>query len=264
MGSAEEQGRLWSAAARDWAAVSEPLNRPLHEATLAALAPLHGLRLLDVGCATGLALRLAAGRGARVTGLDAAESMIDVARERLPDVDLRVGDVQDLPFGDGAFDVVTAFNTVQYAAEPRAAAAELARVARPGGRVAIGVWAEPERCDTAVLFQRIQALAPPPPGAHRPLAISTPGVVEELLADAGLLPAASGEVACPFIYADLATAWRGQSSIGPIQRAIEIAGEPAVRDTFVDELGRYRRPDGSYRQENMFRYIIAGKPVPSR
>jgi SAM-dependent methyltransferase len=266
MGSADVQGRLWGAAPRDWAEVAEPLSRPLHEATLAALLPLAGLRLLDVGCGAGLALTLAAGHGARVTGLDAAGPMIDVARERLPESDLRVGDLQDMPFDDGAFDVVTAFNSVQYAAEPMEAVAELARVTRPGGRVAIGVWADPTRCDTEVLFQRIRALAPPPPGAQAPLAISEPGVVEELLAHAGLVQAApgtgSGEVSCPFVYPNLATAWRGQSSIGPFRRAIEIAGEGAVRDTFVEVLKRHRQPDGSYRQNNVFRYVITGKPRP--
>jgi SAM-dependent methyltransferase len=271
--SANEQSRLWGMAPRDWAEVAEPLSLPLHEATLAALLPLSRLRLLDVGCGAGQALTLAAGHGARVTGLDVAKPMIDVARERLPDADLRVGDIQDLPFDDGAFDVVTAFNVVQYAAEPRAAVAELARVTRPGGRVAIGVWAEPARCETEVLFQRIRALAPAPAGAHAPLALSTAGVVEELLAHAGLVQAGSrtagsrtagsrtGEVSCPFVYPDLATAWRGQASIGPFRRAIEIAGEDVVRDTFVEVLRRYRQPDGSYRQENVLRYVIAGKPA---
>jgi hypothetical protein len=82
--------------------------------------------------------------------------------------------------------------------------------------VAIGVWADPARCDTTILFERIRALAPPPPGTHAPLAISTPGAVEKLLADARLMPETSGEVPCPFVYPDLATAWRGQSSIGPV------------------------------------------------
>jgi len=156
--------------------------------------------------------------------------------------------------------VVTAFNSLQYAAEPKAAVAELARVVRPGGRVAIGIWADPARCDTEVLFERIRALAPAPAGAHAPLAISTPGVVEELLADAGLSPGAVGEVPCPFVYPDLATGWRGQSSIGPFRRAIDMAGEEVVQDTFVEVLSQFRQPDGSYRQENVFRYIIAGKP----
>ncbi|GAA1032352.1 class I SAM-dependent methyltransferase [Virgisporangium ochraceum] len=246
---------------RDWAQVSEPLSRPLHEATLTALAPLVDLSLLDVGCGTGSVLQSAVRRGARVTGLDAAASMIAVARERLPDADLHVGDLEALPFDDGTFDVVTAFNSVQYAADPRVAVVEMARVTRRGGRVAIGVWAEPDRCQTDRVFQRIRTLAPPPPGAHAPLAVSTPGVVEDLLADAGLVLAASGEVDCPFIFPDLSTAWRGQASIGPFRWAIEVAGEDLVHDTYAEALAPYRQPDGSYRQDNVFRYVIADRAV---
>jgi SAM-dependent methyltransferase len=264
MGSADEQGRLWGAAPYDWADVCEPLLRPLHEATLAALAPLSGLRLLDVGCGTGAAMQLAAGHGARVAGLDAARPMLDVTRERLPEAELRVGDVEDLPFDDAAFDVTTAFNSLQYAAEPSVATAEFARVTRPGGRVAIAVWAEPDRCDSDIVFQRIRALAPPPPGAHAQLAISTPGTVEDLLAGAGLVQQASGEVSCPFVYPDVATGWRGQAATGPFRRAIEIVGEDVVRDAFTDVLERFKQPDGSYRQENVFRFVIAGKPSEAR
>jgi ubiquinone/menaquinone biosynthesis C-methylase UbiE len=136
VGRAAEQSRLWGAATRDWAEICEPLSRPLHEATLAALAPLAGLRLLDVGCGAGLAMLLAARQDARVTGLDVAVPMLRMARERLPEAVLQAGDLQALPFDDGTFDVVTAFNAVQYAADPGAAMAELARVTRPRGRVA--------------------------------------------------------------------------------------------------------------------------------
>jgi SAM-dependent methyltransferase len=261
MGSAQTQGRLWSQAVRDWVEICEPMSEPLHDATFAALAPLSGLTLLDVGCGSGSVLSAAAGQGAHVCGLDAAPAMIEVARDRLPEADLHVGDMEEMPFGDATFDVVTAFNAVQFAESPRVALDEMVRVTRPGGRVAIGLWAEPERCETDDVFQRIRALAPPPPGAPAPLAISAPGVVEELLAKAGLFEAVSGEVDCPFVFPDLATAWRGQASLGPFRRAIEVVGADVVRRTYVDAVTPFRQPDGSYRQNNVFRYLIAVKPA---
>jgi SAM-dependent methyltransferase len=261
MGSARTQGRLWGGATRDWAEVCEPFTRPLYDAAFAALAPLVGLTLLDAGCGAGLAMRVAAGQGAHVCGVDAAAPMLALTRERLPDADLRVGDIQHLPFEDGTFDVVTAFNAVQYAADPAAAVSELARVTRRGGRVTIGLWAEPARCDTDALFQRIRALAPPPPGTPAPLALSTPGVIEDLLTATGLTTVAAGEVPCPFEYPDLATAWRGQASIGPFRLATETAGEEAVRQAFTEELEPFRQSDATYRQHNVFRYVIAHTPT---
>lgn len=259
MGSASVQGQLWSIAPRAWADGGEPLMYPLHEACVKALGPLRERTVLDAGCGTGYALQLAAADGARVAGLDASAAMLDIVRERVPDADLRVGDVEALPYDDGTFDVVTAFNSIQYAADPRSAVAELARVARPGGRVAIGVWGDPARCETEAMFAAIRAVAPPPAGTPAPLAVSAAGVVEGLLAGAGLVPVDGDEVDCPFVYADLDSAWRAHFGGGPLQKAIQVAGEPAVRAAFDGAHAGSRQPDGSYRQDNVFRYVIATK-----
>ncbi len=257
MGSAEVQGALWGTNPRRWAEYGESLMRPLHEATIAALAPLHGLTLLDAGCGTGYALQLAAKAGARVSALDASGPLLEVVRERIPDADVRVGDLEALPYDDATFDVVTAFNSVQYASAPAAAVAELARVTRPGGRVAIGVWGEPSRCQTESAFAAVRAVAPPPPGAPTPLAISHPGVVEDLLATAGLAVSGAGEVDCPFVYPDLDSTWLGHGAGGPFVRAVQVAGEEAVKKAFFAAHEQYRQPDGSVRQDNVFRYVIA-------
>jgi SAM-dependent methyltransferase len=182
--------------------------------------------------------------------------MVAAARRRLPEADLRVGDIQELPFGPATFDVVMSFNALQYAEDPRAAAAELARVAAPGGRVAVGIWGDPERCETEAVFAAIRSLLPPRPG-DAPLAISAPGVVEQLLTSAGLTVAAGGEVDCPFSYPDLATGWRGQSAIGPFRAAIAVVGAERVRAAFTAAVEPFRQRDGSYLQENVFRYVIA-------
>src|SRR4051812_45684886 len=109
MGSAQVQGALWGAAARDWAELAEPVQRPFFEAALDAIGVWDGMALLDAGCGAGLALTIAAERGAVVTGLDASPGLLAVARERLPDADLREGDLEQLPYADDSFDAVTAF-----------------------------------------------------------------------------------------------------------------------------------------------------------
>ena len=66
--------------------------------------------MLDIGCGVGAFLRLVADRGAQPFGLDASEALIELARERLPDADLRAGEMEALPYDDDTFDLVTGFN----------------------------------------------------------------------------------------------------------------------------------------------------------
>lgn len=259
MGSATVQSGLWGRHVRTWSTEIEPRMAPLYEATLDALQPLARLHLLDAGCGAGLALRKAADRGAVVTGLDATSELLDVARERVPDADLRTGDIDDLPYPDESFDVVTAFNSIQYAPDPAAAVSELARVCRRGGRVAIGIWGDPARCETEGLFARLRTLAPPPPGTPAPLACSDAGAVEGLLEKAGLDVVGGAEAMCAFTFRDLEHAWTAHTSAGPLQKVIDIAGADAVRTVMDSVLEADRKPGGDLRQDNVFRYVIATK-----
>src|SRR5216683_4861103 len=131
-GTSAIQGPLWSERADDWAELMEPQMRPVFETALDALAVGPQTRLLDVGCGSGLALRLAADRGADVTGLDASEGLLAHARRRVPGATIVQGEIEGLPFETGSFDAVTGFNSFQYAARPAAALAEAARVLAPG------------------------------------------------------------------------------------------------------------------------------------
>jgi SAM-dependent methyltransferase len=258
MGSAEVQGRLWGPGARDWAELNEPSCVPFYEAVFDAIAVRSGTALLDAGCGGGFALQLAAKRGATVTGFDACGPLLDIARERVPDADLRQGDLESLPFAEHTFDAITAFNSVQFASDLLAVLRELRRVARPGAPVAILVWGAPERCESRVILAAIGALLPPPPpGAEGPFALSAPGKLEELARRAGLVPESADEVPTPLIYPDLDTAVRTQLSSGPARMAIEHAGEPATRQALTAAFADSRQPDGSYRQDNVFRHLIA-------
>jgi ubiquinone/menaquinone biosynthesis C-methylase UbiE len=145
MGSAAAQGSLWGARARDWAELAEPGQVPFYEAVFEEIGVGPSTRLLDVGCGAGLALELAAKRGAVVAGLDAAEGLLAVARERLPEADIRAGDVEELPYADGTFTAATSFNAVQYADDPVRALRELARVLEPGSPLAGVTGGDPPR-----------------------------------------------------------------------------------------------------------------------
>lgn len=258
MGTAEVQGRLWGAAAREWAELNEPFSTPVYETVLEAIAVRPGGALLDAGCGSGLALQLAAKRGATVTGFDASGALLDVARERVPGADLRQGDLEALPFADGTFDAVTAFNSVQYAGDPVAALAELRRVAKPGAPVGIVTWGEPGKCETRVILAAIGALLPPPPpGAEGPFALSEPGRLEALATAAGLTPRQAGDAAMTFSFPGLDAAVRAQMTSGPARLAIEHAGQAATRNALAAAYAGDRQPDDTYRQHNVFRYLVA-------
>ena len=259
MGTGKEQAELWGPGARDWSDYNEPMCTPFYEAVLDATEVGPGTRLLDVGCGGGFAMLLAARRGATVSGIDTTPALLDIVRERVPGACLAIADLEDpLPFDAGEFDVVTAFNSVQYAADPVAALKSMSQVTKPGGLISVVVWGPPAQCESGVLFTELGPLMPPaPPGAPGAIAWSEDGQLEQLAATAGLTPLAVKDVPNPLIYPDLATAVRTQLSSGPARAAIRHSGLPAVRGALTRAFAGSRKPDGSYRQENVFRYLVA-------
>jgi ubiquinone/menaquinone biosynthesis C-methylase UbiE len=132
---------IWAEAPDAWARIEEQ-QLPTYEAALNAAGL--GERVLDVGCGTGVFLRLCADRGAAVAGIDATEPLLARARTRVPEADLRLGDMQALPFPDTAFDLVTGFTSFFYADDPLTALREAARVSCD--RVVVHTFGHPERC----------------------------------------------------------------------------------------------------------------------
>src|ERR671937_2340012 len=168
-GSAQVQGELWGARARDWAEVQEPAQGGLYGPVLDAAGVGEGTRLLDAGCGSGVAAAIAHERGARVCGIDAALPLVEIARERVPGAVFQAGEIEELPYGDDGFDVVTGFNSFQYAADPVRALREARRVARPGGQIGIAVWGLPEETEALGFLKAMASLLPPPPpGAPGP------------------------------------------------------------------------------------------------
>ena len=117
---------------------------PAARAVVDSAAPAAGERVVDVGCGTGNAALLAAERGARVTGVDPAVRLIEVARERAAgqhlDIAFASGDAAALLLPDGEADLVLSVFGVIFAPDVDAAAAELARVAAPSGRIVLSAW----------------------------------------------------------------------------------------------------------------------------
>lgn len=250
-------GRLWGARANDWANIQEGMCRPVYEAVLTRTNVHAGTAYLDVGCGAGMAAQMAAQRGARVSGLDAAENLLAIARTRVPTGDFRTGELEELPFADGTFDVVAGFNSFQYAANPSAGLAEAKRVAKPGARIAIVTWGKPEGMEAASLLGALRPLLPPPPpGAPGPFALSDETALRAFATAAGLTPAEVFDVDSPWHYPDLAIALRALKAAGVTVRAIEHAGEDAVDQANTTALAPFRQADGSYRVGATFRCLL--------
>jgi len=250
-------GRLWGTAAEDWAAIQEATCRPVYQAVFDRVGMKGGELYLDAGCGAGLAARMAAARGAQVSGLDAAENLLAIARSRVPDGEFHLGELESLPFSDGAFDLVTGFNSFQYAANPGAALAEAKRVARPGAHVIVVTWGDPAGMEAASLVAALRLLLPPPPpGAPGPFALSDEAALRAFASAAALEPLEVLDVDAPWHYADLATALRGLGSSGVAARARENSNAEAVNDAHAKALAAFRQADGSYRVRARFRCLF--------
>jgi SAM-dependent methyltransferase len=156
--------------AGDYAAVADRYVTPLGRAAIERAAPLRGVELLDVATGAGLAAIPAARAGARVTGLDLAPSLLEVAADRSRaaglDVDWVEGDAEALPFGDQTFDVILSVVGVQFAPRHEVVAAEVARVLRPGGRVVLCSWTP--RGFIGQLLKTVGPRMPKPPATASP------------------------------------------------------------------------------------------------
>jgi SAM-dependent methyltransferase len=256
-GSAERWGPLWGARPADWA-LSEDLQQPTYEAALRHVAITSAMRVLDIGCGAGAFLRLVIERGGEPYGIDASEALIAFARERLPHADLRVGEMEALPWADGSFDLVTGFNSFFFADDMVAALREAGRVAKPGAPVLIQVWGAHERCDLEAMKQVARPFFPPrPPNAPPDPDLSQPGLLESLAIRAGLTPDIEFDVTWAFEYPDEETLARAMVAVAGLAVIVGPEREPELRRAIVDGLAPYRASDGSYRLSNEYHYLVA-------
>lgn len=177
---------VWSAGGAAYEEVSRSILDCIEHCAV-RLAPRPGERILDIATGTGWAARRVARRGARVVGIDIAEDVVAAAREYARaeslDIDFRVADAEALPFRDGEFDGVLSTFGVMFATDPQAAARELARVCRPGGRIALSTWTTDGT--VAGMFGVMKRYMPRPPSPPKttPFSWGEQAFVESLLGE---------------------------------------------------------------------------------
>jgi SAM-dependent methyltransferase len=214
----------WGRRAVDFATLSEPSNCREYVAVHHRLDVGAGDRLLDVACGSGLAIELARVRGATCAGIDASPRLVAVAKDRNPESDVRVGDMEALPWHDGAFDLVTSFRGI-WGTTPTAVE-EAHRVLVPGGRLAITVWGNVGKSPGAWMMSPFR-WATDEKVRHQAdmVSLGRPGVGEAFLDNCGFDVAERFEV--PFVYefADPDIFARTLASMGPAYEAIQSIGE---------------------------------------
>ena len=180
----ERPAAVWSSGGSDYDEISRGISDAIEHCVL-RLNPKPGERILDLSTGTGWTSRVVARRGASVVGVDIASGLLQAARQKaraegLP-IEYRIGDAESLPFSEGEFDAVVSTFGIMFASRPEAAAAELARVCRAGGRIALTTWTADSNLFRMFEVMRRYMPASPGPALRSPFEWGRTERVRELL-----------------------------------------------------------------------------------
>ncbi|GJE71044.1 class I SAM-dependent methyltransferase [Methylorubrum podarium] len=160
---------VWNAGGDRYNEISRGIADSIEHCVL-RLDPQPGERVLDLATGTGWTSRVVAKRGAQVIGADISADLLAFAvrqaRTEGLEIDYQLGDAERLPFADGAFDAVVSTCGIMFASRPEAAAAELARVCRKGGRICLTTWLSDG--NVSKIFRVMKSYMPPPPDPAPP------------------------------------------------------------------------------------------------
>lgn len=223
-----------------------------------------GIRVLDVACGTGNLAFPAARSGADVTGIDIAPNLIEQARTRAGQEGLKIafdeGDAEALPYPDASFDLVVTMFGAMFAPRPDRTTAELLRVCRPGGEIAMANWTP--RGFIGQMFKITAKHLPPPPGMAPPVLWGEEKTVRERLregvADLRMAPVIA-QIAYPFSPARTVEYFR--EYFGPIRNAFAALPQDkqaALRSDLEAHWSTYNKADdGSTCVEAEYLEVVA-------
>jgi SAM-dependent methyltransferase len=243
------------------------------------LDPRPGETILELAAGpgdTGLLAARSLTPGGRLLSTDFAAEMVEAAKRRATELGLdeelvsfAVEDMTSLSFDDASFDGVVCRWGLMLVPDIDGAAAEIARVLRPGGRVALAVWADPDDNDWMTAPGRsaleLGLVERPDPEAPGPFRLSRDGLLAEVLADAGLTVETIEDVAVAWRAPALSAWWdvardTSRSLALILERATEEEAD-AVRDGAERRLERYVQPDGSLTVPGRARVGLARRPA---
>lgn len=249
----------WGRKAVDFATLSEPANCREYVALHQQLAIEGGERVLDIACGAGLAIELSRARGALGAGIDASPRLISIAQDRNPDSDIRVGDMNELPWEDSTFDVVTSFRGI-WGTTP-VALGEAARVLRPGGRVGITVWGHLKVSPGAWALAPFRMAAQPKVDNQAAMvSLGRPGTGEALFDAYGFVSVRRVDIPFAWEFSDPEMYARALASTGPAYEAIQNVGDVEFFRSTVDLAEHHQRAGLPLRAEIAVVGYVAQKP----
>ncbi len=235
-----------------------------------------GLKVLDLGSGTGYPALLGAqvvGPAGSVVGMDLAEQMLAAAARKanrlgLTNVSFKTGDVTSLPFEPNSFDAVTSRFCLMFLPEIPKAAAEIARVLKPGGWVAAAVWSAPEKNPSIGLsmaaIKQVIDLPPPDPAAPGIFRLAKPGELAGLFQQAGLADAVDQEFLADWTYGSADEYYTSLMEIAaPVQNLmtkLTPAQQQDVKQRILQAASTFRRGTG-ITFPMAIRVVAARKPV---
>lgn len=232
---------MWSSGGRAYDEVSRGISEGIRHSVM-RLAPEEGERIIDIATGTGLTARHISRSGAKVSGVDIAHGLLEAARQLAEEeglsIDWQLGDAEQLPFSDASFNAAASTFGVMFASNQDAAISELARVVRPGGRVAIAAWLPDS---TAVALRKVVAPFMPaaPAPASPPLSPfnwGDPTWLQSALGEYFELGHEPGELT--HRLGSAAEAWSVyEDGFGPIRvtsQALDAEGRSKLKSAFVD------------------------------
>lgn len=194
-------------------------SKPLAERFADAAGARPGQRALDVGCGPGALTAVLIDRlqASSVAACDPSPAFVEVCARRHPEIDVRTGRAEALPYDDGQFDLVLAQLVLHFVSEPEHAARELVRVARPGGTVGACVWDFERGMELLRRFwDAALALDPGAPDEARTLRFGRSGELFDLFVAAGLRDTAETTLTVATTYRDFDDLWTGfLAGVGP-------------------------------------------------
>jgi SAM-dependent methyltransferase len=254
---------MWSAVAGSWAEYADytvARHTPETSAMFAATAPVRGEHVLELACGAGglglAAAQLVAPTG-RVVQSDVSPEMTMIAAARSTaagtrSIEVRVLDLEEIAEPDASYDVVLCQHGLQFTVEPIAAANQIARVLRPGGRMAVSVWGPMEANPwLALVMDAVRTQVGhqvPPPGMPGPFSLSQPDQLAEVFEAAGLCDVDVQQVSVPLEADGFESWWARTSSLtGPLKTIlsrIDDQGATAIREHARASLADFATPNG--------------------